>query len=74
MACRQRRIVGVFEVLSLAGWHLPAVIDAPFFAAVILGIGHRTLWTGMKALVRLDFRSFDLLLLIAAASTAGWPS
>lgn len=59
-------IVGVFEVLSLAGWHLPAVVDGPFFAAVIIGIGHRTLWTGLKALVRLDFRSIDLLLLIAA--------
>lgn len=59
-------IVGAFEFLSLAGWHLPPAIDGPFFAAVIVGIGHRTLWTGLNALVRLDFRSIDLLLLIAA--------
>jgi Cd2+/Zn2+-exporting ATPase len=59
-------IVGAFEVLSLAGWHLPTVIDGPFFAAVTIAIGYRTLWTGLKALVRLEFRSIDLLLLIAA--------
>jgi Cd2+/Zn2+-exporting ATPase len=59
-------VVGVFEFLSLAGWHLPALIDGPFFAAVIIAIGHRTLWRGLIALTRLDFRSINLLLLIAA--------
>lgn len=29
-------VVGVFEFLSLAGWHLPPLIAAPFFAIVIL--------------------------------------
>lgn len=59
-------IVGFFEVLSLSGRHLPAVVDGVFFAAVIIAIGHRTLLTGLTALVRFDFRSIDLLLLIAA--------
>ena len=58
-------IVGCFEFLSLAGWHLPAAIGAPFFAVVILLIGHRTLLGGLRALVKLNFRSINLLLLIA---------
>ena len=58
-------VVGVFEFLSLAGWHLPGAVDGPFFAAVVISIGHRTLWRGLSALARLDFRSINLLLLIA---------
>jgi Cd2+/Zn2+-exporting ATPase len=58
-------VVGVFEFLSLAGWHLPTAIDAPFFAAIILAIGYRTLFSGLRALARLNFRSINLLLLIA---------
>lgn len=60
-------VVGVFEVLALAGWHLPSRIDGPFFAAVIVAIGHHTLWTGLGALARLDVRSINLLLVIATA-------
>ena len=58
-------VVGCFEFLSLAGWHLPAAIGAPFFAVVILVIGHRTLLGGLRALIKLNFRSINLLLLIA---------
>lgn len=60
-------VVGVFEFLSLAGWHLPPVIAAPFFAAVIIIIGYRTLLAGLRALLKLNFRSINLLLLIATA-------
>ncbi|HKO99324.1 MAG TPA: cation-translocating P-type ATPase [Pyrinomonadaceae bacterium] len=60
-------VVGVFEFLSLAGWHLPPRIAAPFFAIVILVIGHRTLLGGLRALAKLNFRSINLLLLIATA-------
>ena len=60
-------VVGFFELLSLAGWHLPSAIDGPFFAAVIVAIGHRTLWKGLSALARFDFRSINFLLLIATA-------
>ena len=58
-------VVAVFEFFSLAGWHLPPAVGAPFFAFVILLIGHRTLLGGLRALVKLNFRSINLLLLIA---------
>ncbi len=58
-------VVGVFEFLSLAGWHLPPSIAAPFFGAVIVAIGYRTLLGGLRALAKLNFRSINLLLLIA---------
>lgn len=60
-------VVGVFEFLSLAGWHLPKVFAAPFFAAIIIAVGYRTLLGGLRALVKLNFRSINLLLLIATA-------
>ena len=58
-------VVAVFEFFSLAGWHLPPAVGVPFFAFVILLIGHRTLLGGLRALVKLNFRSINLLLLIA---------
>ncbi|MGI8467267.1 MAG: heavy metal translocating P-type ATPase [Pyrinomonadaceae bacterium] len=58
-------VVAVFEFLSLAGWHLPKMIGAPFFAAIILIIGWRTLLSGLKALSKLNFRSINLLMVIA---------
>ena len=60
-------VVGVFEFLSLVGWHLPPAIDAPLFAVIILVIGYRTLFSGLRALIKLNFRSINLLLLIATA-------
>ena len=59
-------VVAVFEFLSLAGWHLSPGIAVPFFAFVILLIGHRTLFGGLRALLKLNFRSINLLLLIAS--------
>ncbi|HNG31444.1 MAG TPA: cation-translocating P-type ATPase [Blastocatellia bacterium] len=58
-------VVAVFEFLSLAGWHLPSVIGALFFAAIIVAIGHRTLLNGLKALSKLNFKSINLLMVIA---------
>ncbi len=60
-------LVGVFEFLSLAGWHLPAVVGAPFFASVILAVGWRTILSGLKALAKLNFKSINLLMVIAVA-------
>ncbi len=60
-------VVAVFEFLSLAGWHLPTAIGAPFFAVVILAIGWQTIWKGLKALAKLNFRSINLLMVIAVA-------
>lgn len=58
-------LVGVFEFLSLAGWHLPAAVGAPFFAAIILAVGWRTILSGLKALAKLNFKSINLLMVIA---------
>ncbi len=58
-------VVAVFEFLSLAGWHLPPLVGAPFFAALILAIGWRTILSGLKALAKLNFRSINLLMVIA---------
>ena len=60
-------VVGVFEFFSLTGRHLPAVIEIPLFAGIILGIGFRTIWHGLLALIRLNFRSIQLLMVIAVA-------
>jgi Zn2+/Cd2+-exporting ATPase len=58
-------VVAVFELLSLSGRHLPPRVGAPFFAAIILAIGWRTLLHGLKALTKLNFRSINLLMVIA---------
>ncbi len=60
-------LVGVFEFLSLAGWHLPAAVGAPFFAAIIFAVGWRTILSGLKALAKLNFKSINLLMVIAVA-------
>jgi Cd2+/Zn2+-exporting ATPase len=60
-------LVGVFEFLSLAGWHLPPLVGAPFFAAVILAVGWRTILNGLKALAKLNLKSINLLMVIAVA-------
>ena len=58
-------VVGVFEVLSLAGWELPSRVAVPFFSAIILFIGYRTIWHGLLAVFRLNFRSINLLMIVA---------
>ncbi|MCY7375948.1 MAG: cation-translocating P-type ATPase [Pyrinomonadaceae bacterium] len=58
-------VVAVFEFLSLTGRQLPRGIAAPFFAAIILAVGWRTIWSGLKALAKLNFRSINLLMVIA---------
>jgi len=58
-------VVAVFEFLSLTGRQLPRNIAAPFFAAIILAIGWHTLYNGLKALLKLNFRSINLLMVIA---------
>ncbi len=53
------------EVLSILGIHIPMPY-APFvFATFILGIGYPVIWNGLKALVKLNFGSISLLMLIA---------
>ncbi|MES2765951.1 MAG: heavy metal translocating P-type ATPase [Bacteroidota bacterium] len=59
-------VVAVFEILSLTiDFHLPDIIAIPFFAGIILFIGHETVKNGFKALAKLNFKSINLLMLIA---------
>lgn len=58
-------IVAIFEVLSLAGIHLPRYISMPFFAVIILAVGYKTIIHGLQALIKLDFKSINLLMVIA---------
>lgn len=60
-------LVAVFEFLSLMGdgYKLRRDIAFPFFAVLILAVGWRTLWSGLKALSKLNFRSINLLMTIA---------
>ncbi|KXJ98022.1 MAG: ATPase P [Acidobacteria bacterium OLB17] len=60
-------LVAVFEFLSLMGddYKLRRDIALPFFAALILAVGWRTLWHGLKALLKMNFRSINLLMTIA---------
>jgi Zn2+/Cd2+-exporting ATPase len=62
-------LVAVFEFLSLMGedYKLRRDIALPFFAVLILAVGWRTLWNGLKALSKLNFRSINLLMTIAVA-------
>lgn len=61
-------LVAVFEILSLLGegYELRRDVALPFFALIILAIGWRTLWHGFKAIARLNFKSINLLMTIAA--------
>ena len=58
-------LVAVFELLSLAGWRLPKPIGFVLFAAIIIIIGHRTLLNGLRAIIKLNFKSINLLMVIA---------
>ena len=60
-------IVAIFEGFSLLGWHLPPVIGFTFFGGIILAIGSKTILKGLRALSKLNFRSINLLMLIAVA-------
>ena len=68
-------IVGGLEFLALAGIRLPHSIEVPFFLTLILVIGYQTLWHGLYALLTLNFKSIQALMLIAVAGAwylGGW--
>ncbi|MFQ5729311.1 MAG: heavy metal translocating P-type ATPase [Waddliaceae bacterium] len=58
-------LVTFFEILSLAGVKLPPAEAIPVFALIIIIIGYRTLWKGLQAMYKLNFRSINLLMVIA---------
>jgi Cd2+/Zn2+-exporting ATPase len=57
-------VVGL-EFLALADIRLPTTIAIPFFIAIITVIGHETLKHAFQALLKLNFKSINLLMLIA---------
>lgn len=58
-------LVAIFEVLSLSGVELPRIVAFPLFLTIIIGIGYKTILGGFRALLRLDFKSISLLMVIA---------
>jgi Zn2+/Cd2+-exporting ATPase len=60
-------LVAAFEISALLGYRLPDYIGLPFFAIVIFAVGWKTILNGFKALFKLNFRSINLLMLIAVA-------
>lgn len=61
-------IVIALEVLSLTGIHLPMPYAPFIFGIFILAVGYEVLWKGLKALVKLNFSSINLLMLIAVVA------
>lgn len=58
-------VVGILEFFALAGLRFPSVFAIPFFLGFILIIGYDTLWHGLKALIKLNFKSIQVLMLLA---------
>lgn len=58
-------VVGL-EVLSILGINIPMPYAPFIFAAFIFGIGHNVILSGVKALIKFDFSSINLLMVIAA--------
>ncbi len=56
------------EILSIVGIEIPMPYAPVVYAALILGIGYEVLWSGLKALLRLNFSSINLLMLIAVCA------
>ncbi|MDQ3019188.1 MAG: heavy metal translocating P-type ATPase [Bacteroidota bacterium] len=60
-------LVAVFEILSVSNIHLDNRIAIPLFAIICLAIGYKTLWSGLKNLVKFNFKSINTLMTIAVA-------
>ena len=61
-------IVVTLEILSLAGIEIPSPYAPVVFAAFILSAGYGVLRSGLKALLKLNFSSINLLMLIAVVA------
>lgn len=60
-------LVLVLEFFSLGGYYLPRPLAIPLFGFLIIAVGHQTLIKGFQALAKLNFRSINLLMVIAVA-------
>lgn len=58
-------LVTIFEILSLGGVKLPRLEGGVVFGIITLTIGYRIIWEGLVALTKLNFRSINLLMVIA---------
>jgi len=57
----------LLEILSLLGIHFPSPYEPFIFLVFVLGTGFPVIRNGFKALIKLDFSSISLLMLIAVA-------
>ena len=65
-------VVAAFEISAIAtGAHLEPPIAIPFFGAIILITGYKVILNGFKALFKLNFKSINLLMLIAVIGAFG---
>ncbi|MGK5594937.1 MAG: heavy metal translocating P-type ATPase [Parachlamydiaceae bacterium] len=58
-------IVGILEILSFWKISFPPIVGAFFYGTLIVVIGWETLANGIKALLTFNFKSINLLMLIA---------
>jgi Cd2+/Zn2+-exporting ATPase len=61
-------IAVTLEILSLTGIEIPLPYAPFIYGLFILGAGYEVLWNGLKALGKLNFRSINLLMLIAVVA------
>ncbi len=59
-------LVIILEILSLTGIEIPMPLAPFIYAGFIFAIGYKVLWSGLNALLKLQFSSINLLMLIAA--------
>ncbi|MEO6694670.1 MAG: heavy metal translocating P-type ATPase [Ignavibacteria bacterium] len=57
--------VAIFEVFSILNIHFNKFIELPLFAAISIFIGHNTILSGIRNLLKLNFRSINTLMFIA---------
>ncbi len=55
----------ILEIVSLLNFHFPLWIEIPFFSVICIGIGHKTIWSGIKNLIKLNFKSINTLMFLA---------
>jgi Cd2+/Zn2+-exporting ATPase len=56
------------EILSLTGFKIPFPLSSILYALLILGIGNKVLLNGIRSLIKLQFSSINLLMLIAVVA------
>lgn len=55
----------ILEIVSLLNFLFPLWIEIPFFSVISIGIGHKTIWSGIKNLIKLNFKSINTLMFLA---------